>query len=213
MRRIIEDVVQPSPTGRMPGEQDPVDPMDETAVSPEEQQFYDTFMNKAIEYIHGPKSSRAVLKHLNQKDLSVPEAVGRTAAMIATNIIGSAQAAKQEVNSDAVFGAGQEIVEELLHYGSKAGIFPIEWPDDGKQELTDEQSQLAQDSFALATKYFGDDFLKTPQGKDMQGAAQTEVLRNIQKEKQAGTLSPDFMVTDPNTVEGGVKRAILKMQA
>lgn len=211
MRRIIEDVVQPAPTGRMPGEVDQPDPMDEEAVSPEEQQFYDTFMNKAIEYIHGPKSSKAVLKHMNQKDLSVPEAVGRTTAMIASNIVSSAQAAKQDVNSDAVFSAGQEIVEELLSYGSQAGIFPIDWPAEG-EELTPEQEQIAQDSFALAAKYFGDGFLQTQQGKALQTDAQSEVLRNIQSEKQAGTLNPDFMVTDPNTVEGGVKRAVLRMQ-
>lgn len=211
-RRIVEEVVQPAPTGRMPDDPGGGDPLNEEAVSPEEQQFYDTFINKAIEYIHGPKSSRQVLKHLNQKDLSVTEAVGRTTAMIATNIISSAQAAKQQIMADAVFSAGQEIVEELLQVGTRAKIFPIEWPTEDNAELTPEQEKMAQDAFALALKYFGDGFLQTEQGKALQTEAQGAVLRNIQDEAKAGTVNSDFMVTDPNTVEGGVKRALVRQE-
>jgi hypothetical protein len=211
MRRIVEEVMQPAPTGRMPDEQTAVDPLDEEAVSPEEQEFYNTFLNKAIEFIHGPKSSRQVLKHLNQKDLSVTEAVGRTTAMIAKNIIGSAKAAGAKVNPDAVFSASQEVVEELLELGTRAKIFPIDWPlDDG--EPTPEQVQIAQDSFALAAKYFGDEMLKSEEGQSLQAEAETEVLRNVQNEAKAGTISKDFMVTNGDTVEGGVKRALVRAQ-
>lgn len=207
----MREVVMPAPTGRMPDDNlQSDDPNAESQATPEEQQFYDIFMSKAIQFIHGPKSSRQVLKHLNQTDLSVPEAVGRTAAMIAGNVLSSAQQAKQKVYPEAVLSAGQEIVEELLDLGSRAGVLPIEWPEDGKQELTPEQEELAQQSIAMATKYFGDDYLKTEDGKALQGEAQTEMLRQIQNEAKAGTINPDFMVTDRNTVEGGVKRALLK---
>lgn len=194
----------------MPDQGPQIDPLDEEAVTPEEQQFYDTYLDKAMEFIHGPKSSREVLQHLNQKEMSVPEAVGRTTAMIAKNIVQSAKIAKAKVNPDAVFGASQEIVEELLDLGSRAGIFPIEWPEeDGEDSLTPEQQQLAQDSFACAAEVYGNDLLKSPEGAEISQDAQTEVLRQVQAESKAGTADPNFMVTNGNTVEGGVKRAIM----
>lgn len=212
-RTLVEEVTQPSPTGRMPDEpENPTDPMDEEAVTPQQQAFYDQFMNKAVEYIHGPKSSRAVLKHLNQRDLSVPEAVGRTTAMIVKNIVGSAKTAKQPIDSDAVFGAAQEIVEELLQVGSAAKVIPLDWPQDDS-EPPPELAKVAQDSLAMAAYYYGDDLTKSGEGKELQGQAQNEVLRQIHQEAQDGTINPEFMKSDPNTVQGGVKRALLTANA
>lgn len=207
-RTIVEEAIVPAPTGRMP-DQRQTDPLDEEAVTPEEQEFYDNFMNKAVEFIHGPKSSRAVLQHMNQKDLSVPEAVGRTTAMIAKQIVESAKIAGAKVNPDAVFGAGQEIVEELLELGSRAGIFPIEWPRDDAEELTPEQQQMAQEAFAHAAEAYGQGLLQSPEGASISAEAQNEVLRQVQSETKAGIADPNFMVTNGNTVEGGVKRAIM----
>lgn len=229
MRSIVDEEILPAPTGRMPDEPAPAaagtgvpgagtnpadssDPLDEEAVSAEEQEFYDIFVAKALQFIHGPKSSRQVLKHLNQSDLSVPEAVGRTTAMIAKNIIQSAQQAGQQVSPDAAFGAAQEVVEEVLEVGVRAGILPVDWPIEDTEELTPEQEKLAQDSFAFAAQFYGNDMLQDGSGQALQGEAQNEVLRQIQGEAKAGTLSPDFMVTDGNTVEGGVKRAIMANQ-
>lgn len=208
-RAIVDEVVQPAPTGRMPDQGPDIDPLDEEAVTPEEQQFYDIYMDKAMEFIHGPKSSRQVLQHLNQKDMSVPEAVGRTTAMIAKNIVQSAKIANVKVNPDAVFGASQEIVEELLDLGTRAGIFPIDWPEEDADNLTPEQEKLSQDSLAMAAQYYGEDLLKSPEGASISQDAQTEVLRQVQNEGKAGTADPNFMVTNSNTVEGGVKRAIM----
>lgn len=208
-RAIVEEATLPAPTGRMPDEGPAIDPLDEEATTPEEQQFYDTFMNKAIEFIHGPKSSRDVLKHLNQKDMSVPEAVGRTTAMIAKNIVQSAKLAEVKVSPDAIFGAGQEIVEELLELGSRAGIFPIDWPEDDKAELSPEQEKMAQDAFATAAQFYGEDLLKSPEGESLSREAQSEVLRQVQSEVKSGRASPDFMVTNGDSVEGGVKRALI----
>lgn len=208
-RAIVDEATLPAPTGRMPDQGPQIDPLDEEAVTPEEQSFYDTFMNKAIEFIHGPKSSRAVLKHLNQPDLSVQEAVGRTTAMIATNIVESAKMAGAKVNPDAVFGAGQEIVEELFELGSRAGIFPVDWPQDDSEQLTPEQEKMAQDAFAVAAQYYGQNMLKSPEGQSMSAQAQDEVLRQVQSEVKGGTASPDFMVTNGQSVEGGVKRALI----
>lgn len=187
-----------------------VDPLDEEAPTPEEQQFYDTFVNKAMEFIHSPKSGRAVLKHLNQTDLSVPEAVGRTTAMIAKNIVQSAKMGNVKVPPEAVFNAGQEIVEELFELGSRARIFPIDWPEEDADNLTPEQQQMTQDAYAMAAQYYGEDLLKGPDADSLKTEAQDEVLRQVQNEVKAGTASPDFMVTDGNTVEGGVKRALIQ---
>jgi hypothetical protein len=209
MRSIVETTL-PAPTGRMPDQAPPTDPLDEEAASPEEQEFYDTFMNKALEYIHGPKSSRQVLKHMNQPDLSVQEAVGRTTAMIAKNIVESAKMAKVKVIPEAVFNAGQEIVEELFELGSRARVFPIEWPtEDGEDNLTPEQQKLAQDAYAHAAQYYGQELLQSPDAESLKAEAQDEVLRQVQDEVKAGKASPDFMVTDGSSVEGGVKRALI----
>lgn len=209
-RAIVDEVVQPAPTGRMPDQGPQIDPLDEEAVSPEEQQFYDAYLTKALQFIHGPKSSRQVLQHLNQKDLSVTEAVGRTTAMIAKNIIQSAQIAGQKVSPDAVFGASQEVVEELLELGSRAGVFPIDWPtEDTEDSLSPEQEKMAQDAFAYAAQVYGTDLLKSEEGEGISRDAQNEVLRQVSKETKAGVADPSFMVTDGGSVEGGVKRAIM----
>lgn len=210
-RNIVAETVQPAPTGRMPGEPER-DPLDEEAPTPEEQQFYDTFLNKAFEFIHGPKSSRAVIQHLNQKDMSVQEAVGRTAAMIAKNIVDSAKMANVKVVPEAIFGAAPEVIEELFDIGHRAGIFPIDWPEDDKAELSPEQEKMAQDAFALAAQHYGDDLLKSGDAGAISADAQTQVLRQVQAEQKAGTANPDFMVTNGNTVEGGVKRALMASQ-
>lgn len=197
----------------MPDEPAPTDPLDEEQPTPEEQEFYDTFLNKAFEFIHGPKSSRAVIKHLNQKDLSVQEAVGRTTAMIAKNIVQSAKMANVKIVPEAIFGAGPEIVEELLDVGSRAGIFPIDWPEEDKAELTPEQEKMAQDALALAAQSYGDELLKGQDAEALKSDAQQSVLRQVQSETKAGTANPDFMVTNGNSVEGGVKRAIMANQS
>lgn len=218
MRKIVEDVEMPAPTGVTPGdpppEQPPLNPDEEEhEAGPEEQAFYDQFTLKAIEFIHGPKSSRAVMKHLNQKDLSVPEAVGRTTAFIAGQILNSAKSAKQDVFPDAVLEASQEIVEELLEVGARSKIFPIEWPE-GEAELSQEQSDLAAQSASLASHYFGSEFVKTPEGKNAQPEAEKAYLSGIAREADAGTLDPDFAaaqgVAPPTTVRGGVKRALIR---
>jgi len=193
----------------MPDQGPDIDPLDEESVSPEEQEFYDTYMTKALQFIHGPKSSRQVLKHLNQKDMSVTEAVGRTTAMIAKNIVQSAQIAGQKVNPDAVFGASQEVVEELLELGSRAGIFPIDWPTEDADNLSPEQEKMAQDSLAYAAQVYGNELLKSDEGAAVSKDAQNEVLRQVQNETKAGKANPDFAVTNGDTVEGGVKRAIM----
>lgn len=215
MRKIIEDVAMPAPTGVMPGDPPPEGPAlseeTESEAGPEEQAFYDQFVLKAMEFIHGPKSSRAVMKHLNQKDMSVPEAVGRTAAFVAEQIGESIKAAKQPMFPDAMFDASQEIVEELLEFGAASKIFPIEWPQDD-EELSQEQSDLAAQAVSLAAHYYGENFVKTQDGKAAQPAAQNAYLSGIAREADAGTLDPDFAAQhgQATTVQEGVKRALIR---
>lgn len=214
MRQIIEDHNLPAPTGVMPGDE-PQQPQlnsdGEEQASPEEQQFYDQFMAKALTFIHGPKSSRAVLQHLNQKDLSVPEAVGRTTAFIVKQISGSAKAAKAQVYPDAMFSASQEIVEDLLQTGSAAKIFPIDWPQDDKSELSPEQSDLAGQAVSLAAHYYGKEFVQTEEGKALQPKAQDAYLSGIANEADQGSLDPDFEASlGKTTVRDGVKRALIR---
>lgn len=219
MRKIIEQATLPAPTGVMPGEPPPsqqapgiVDEGEDVQATPEEQADYEQFVLKAIQFIHGPKSSRAVLQHLNQKDTSVPEAVGRTTAFIVKNISNSAKLAKASVSPDVMFEASHEIVEELLGVGSASGIFPIKWPEQDNAPLSPEQEDLAAQSVSLAAHFYGQEFVKTREAQDLKPQAQDMVLAGIAREADRGQLDPDFAQSQgrATTVRDGVQRALIK---
>lgn len=174
------------PTGVMPGER-PDEMPDPAAVDPQEQAVYDQLMIKAMDTIHGPKSSPAVLAHMNQKDLTVPEAVGRTAAWLLGAIGSSAKSAKQAIPPDVAFHATAEIVQELYEFGAAAKIFPQE----SLNPETVEQAWL----HALDDRY-GDE-LKTPEGQQAMREAQDIFARGIAVESDADALDPDFMPEGP----------------
>ena len=192
MRELIpsqaaQDPSIPHPTGVMPGQPTGPEIPDPEAVDPQEQAIYDQFMVKAFDTIHGPKSSPAVLAHMNQKDLTVPEAVGRTAAWLLSAIGSSAKQAKQPVPADVSFHAAAEIVQELYEFGAAAKIFPKE----ALNPETVEQAWL----YAIDER-FGEE-LNTPEGKAAMREAQDLFARGIAVEADAGALDPDFMPDGP----------------
>src|SRR5688572_24822495 len=103
MPRELVDLPRPSgagPDGSIPGEEP------EEAVSPEEQAQYDQFVARAINFIHNPESADSIIDHLNDSEVSIPEAVGRTAAFIAQRMVEAAKAMEVQLSPDVVFHAG-----------------------------------------------------------------------------------------------------------
>lgn len=193
-RDLIDLSGLPRPTGAGPnGDVPSVDPAEDEDVSPEEQGQYEQFVTRALQFIHGPKSRDAVIDHLNQPDLSVPEAVGRTSAFVVMRVNELAKAGGAKLSPDVVFHAGQEIVEELMEVGARAKILPIEWPEEDSEEaMSPETIQLVEQAFAIGAHEYGKHFVQTEEGQAVAGEAGDFYARQVAKEADAGTLHPDF---------------------
>lgn len=214
-RELIDLNSLPKPTGAGPDGVVPAsDPAEEESVSSEEQAQYEQFVTKAMQFIHGEKTRDAILDHLNQTDLSVPEAVGRTAAFVVRGVAGVAKAQDVELSADVVFHAGREIVEELMLTGSKAGILPIDFPEEEDAELPPETEQLVEQAFAVGAHEYGKAFVQSEEGQALAPEAADFYARQVAKEADAGTLHPEFaqQVSQrrDTPVAQGVRRALIQ---
>lgn len=204
------------PTGMDPG----VDPAqvaaeaDSETPTAEEQQLYDKFVTRAIAFIHGKETEGSVLQMLNQKDAPVHENVGRAAAKIVQMVQQSAESAGQKLPDSVVYGAGQEIVADLLETGTEAKIFPLDV--DSK-----EYDQALELSFLEAVKAYGEDLLAGPDGEQLSQQAQEGYVREVAGEADRGEIDPAFAAamqrqdTNPefaqmNAVADGVQKAVQK---
>ena len=111
----------PAPTGQMPGQQTE---FNEEAPGPGEQDAYDQFVNKAIDFIS--KKPDQIVAGMNNKEKPVYENVGAMVVKIGQMVMQSAKAAQAEIGPDVIHAAGQEITEHLMELGDAAGIFPFE---------------------------------------------------------------------------------------
>lgn len=217
MRNLVD---LPRPTGAGPDGMTPnQDPLEEEAVGEEEQSQYDQFVVHALKFIHGPESRDAIIDHMNQPDLSVPEAVGRTAAFIAMRVSESAKAQGAELSPDAVFHAGTEIVQELMEVGARAKVLPIEWPEpdaNGEVTLPPETEELLEQAFAVGVHEYGKQIVQTEDGKALAEEAGNFAATQVAKEADAGTLDPEFAGKNDKVgprrdtpVAQGVRRALI----
>lgn len=190
MPRDLVDLPRPTgagPDGSLPGD----DELDEEAVSEEEQSQYEQFVVIAMQFIHGQEGRDAVIDHLNDNQVSIPEAVGRTAAFIVQRVSESAKAQEAELSPDVVFHAGQEIVEELFEVGAAAGIFEIELPEEG-QEPSPEVQEMMEQAFAIGAHEYGKAFVQTEEGKGMADEAGNYYAKQVAQEADEGRLDPKF---------------------
>lgn len=217
MRELLD---LPRPTGAGPDGSIPSDdPLNEEAVSPEEQEQYEQFVVRALQFIHGPETRDAIIDHLNQTDISVPEAVGRTAAFVAQRIVETAKAAGAELSPDVVFHAGTEVVEELFEVGSRAGVLPVEWPetasDQEEVELPPETQEMVEQAFAIGAHEYGKNFVNTPEGQSLADEAGNFYASQVAQEADAGQLAPEFVQAAEKMsgrgaqAKHGVRRAIV----
>lgn len=202
---------QPRPTGAGPDGVEPtVDPWDETNVTEEEQGQYDQFVTKALRFIHHPQSRDKIIDHMNDKNVSVPEAVGRTAAVVVETVVNHAKASGVDISGDAVFHAGTEIVQELMEVGARAGIFPIKWPED-ESDLPQEIDYMLEQAFAIGVHEYGKKMTATEEGKALADEAQNFYATQVAKEADAGQLDPTFAgQQERNQVQPGGNRQLLE---
>lgn len=205
------DLMEIHPTGTPPG-QDPeafmADALDQESVSPEEQEQYDKFVLRAVQFIDGEKTQKEVLRMLNQPDVPVHEAVGKTAARITQLIKKSADDAGAEIGPDVIYHAGEQIVAVLMETGTASGVLPLEPESEEYQDALDM-------AFLEGVKAYGEDLLKGPEGKKLSAEAGDYYASQVAKEADAGQIDPAFTEAmqaqgqpQMNPVAAGVKGAI-----
>lgn len=182
----------PHPTGAGPDGLAPQDdPFDQEQVSEDEQAQYDQFVEKSLRFIHHPETRDHIIDQLNDRSVSVPESVGRVAALVARTVAEHAKAQEVELSPDVVFHAGTEIVQELMEVGARAGIFPIEWPEEG-EELSPEVETMMEQAFAIGAHEYGKHLVASEEGQSLADEAGTFFAQQVAKEADAGILDPSF---------------------
>ncbi len=90
-------------------------------VSPEEQQLYDQFVDKALSAIYDDQSLPQVIETL-KGDGNPLDGLANTAVAIVVRVQDSAEKAGQKIPPDVLFHGGSEILEDLAGLSEKAGI-------------------------------------------------------------------------------------------
>ena len=92
--------------------------------SPEEQDAYDRFVGRAMQFIYGDAFDR-VLKMLQAGDDPI-DGLAVTAASIVSRVQDAAEQAGQKLSGDILLHGGAEIVADLAMIATKAGIHDFE---------------------------------------------------------------------------------------
>ncbi len=93
-----------------------------SSVSPEEQQQYDQFVNKAYELIYNNNQVNPQVLESLKGDGQPMDGLANTTAMVVMRVEDAAREAGQEVSPDVVFHGGAEILEDLADLAQQAGI-------------------------------------------------------------------------------------------
>lgn len=160
-----------------------------------EQSELEQVVAKALMVVHGRKSRDRVLQQIHDPELTVAQAVGRTAVSILSTIAGQKEAVTREPLSESVLHeALGYVVPELLKVGVAAGIFPFDDPDDeepgGGNTPFDKQARLAT---LEAVKSYGERELSGPNAERRSGEAQDDWARGVAQEVQSGQADPEYM--------------------
>jgi len=176
--------------------------------SPQEQNDLRQTLIKAGQMIHKPSSRDAVLNSLHQPDMTVAQAVGKTAAQILMTVDGQKQAVTQTALShDVLYQAARYVIPELMDIGISAGIFPIRPPpggtasqgkggngqDQGPGVGNDPYNKSIRMAMLEATKVYGEAQLKSPGAAQMTEQAQNDWANQVRQEVQSGKADPRYM--------------------
>ncbi len=165
-------------------------PMDEeTNVSPEEQELYDTFVKKGADLIYtdAGKINDAVLDalHVDTEDLDERQgsarimALAHTGMQIVKKLDESAREQGQDIPDDILAHGGKEIIEELGEIASKAGIY-----DYSEEELSG--------AYFQAVDMYRDEAIKSGRTSEETLKGQFAEIDEADKAGKLGDVLPGF---------------------
>ena len=172
------------PTGEGPN--GPPPEYDPTEVSPEEQANYEQLVLKAQESIMS--NVGGVIDQMNRPDKPVYESVGKTGLMILQQVEQLAKAKGVEIDAEMMVTAGQDVVNMLMDVVDAAGI----WPFKADSEEAEETAIMA---LYHGVELGGNQALGGAGGPQLQEDAGGLMAREVDKEREAGTLHPQFEET------------------
>ena len=183
---VAQPVAQPaapqeqslSPSGRMPGDTQGYGIDD---VQPEEQAQYTQYLKQIGKYVYGPGKIE-IIRHMNDKKQTVPDAVANTAVLLADQHASMAEANGVQLSPDVTFHAMTEVVAMLMDLGDMADIWPF-------PAESDEYMRAQEQSFTKAQKIIGEELMQNP---EFRREAQDNAATRVAMEADAGSLDPNF---------------------
>lgn len=172
-------------TGIPPGMEDQIG-ADEVPASPEEEAVLEQAATKIRRMIHGRKSRDYVVDMLNDRNVPVPQAVGRVAAQMVETIKEQAAAGKVELDDELLMNVGVIAAKELLDVGIAGGFYPLE-------EDTPEYDEALQQAVLEGVKAHGERVLASPKGATLSEEAQNVWAQKVAEEVDAGTADPEYL--------------------
>lgn len=143
--------------------------------SPEEQDSYDRFVARSLEFIYDQKTLEKVVGMLSGGGDDPVSALAVTAAMIVARVEDAAEAAGQKVSGDVLIHAGKEVFEDLAELATRARIHDFGADQDGFEAAW----YRALDEYRV---------MRQSQGKLDQGVFQQD-LAGLQQADQDGRLA------------------------
>jgi hypothetical protein len=169
----------------------------EFAAAPSEQAELEQVVDKAMRMIHGRDSRDQTLRALHDPSATVAETVGRAAYRVLSAVSDQKRATTKEPVSETVLQeAAGYVVPELLKVGIAAGLFPIEDDSESRDEVGDTDSEFDEQvrlAMLEATKAYGENELRGPNGARRSEEAQDEWTRGVAQEVSSGSADPEFM--------------------
>jgi len=170
--------------------------IDDSTVSPAEQDQYDDFVTRARQFINDPavpKSPKGgalpnakaprdiIIEHLNAVGQNAAEAVGRTTAQVAWIIYQNAKMQDHAYSPDVLYHGADEIMSDLYQIGVKAKVIKNPPPDGSVEE-----EHLLGLAKLAAVKFFGQNMIDSGQANSEE--AQKYYLEQIKREGDSGGL-------------------------
>lgn len=159
---------------------------EESQATPQEEAQLEQAVTKMRRMVHGRSSRNQVVDQLNDKDVPVQTAVGRTAAGIVGTIEKQAKASGVKLSPELVVQLGMHTVDELLEVGIAGRFFPL-------KAGTPEFQKVADLSMLEGAKFHGEQLLRGPDAGKLSEEAQNSWAHNVAQEVDDGTASPDYL--------------------
>lgn len=176
---------------------------DEPTATPQDEQQLEQAVTKMRRMVHGRSSRNQVIDQLNDKDVPVPQAVGRTAAGIVGTIEQQAKASGIALDNSVLVELGMHTVQELLEVGIAGGFYK------GLKEGTPQYEEVAKLAMLEGAKSHGEKILAGPGAQKASEQAQDYWAQQIAQEVDNGTADPRYLAAarsgpgQPNAAQSG----------